>query len=202
MISQIHPLELKRTWDYSGYKNLVEECARNNSTTGELLPERILATNLNAHRMRRIEKQVIICEDLSQLVKKVKSKWDWIVLAESWCGDGAQNIPVIAKVASLNPNIKLQITLRDENPELMNQYLTNGGRSIPKLICIGSVSGKEIGTWGPRPKRIAEMVLDFKTKHPNIPHSEFIQNLHLWYARDRGQSIQEDFLKLIFDWCR
>ena len=197
-----HLIKLKSTWGYAGYNGLVDEYARKNLTSGEMLPERINATNLNAHRMRRIEKQVIIREDLVQLVRNLKLKWDWIILAETWCGDGAQNIPVIAKIASLNSNINLQIVLRDENPELMNQYLTNGSRSIPKLVCIDSVSGKETGIWGPRPKRIAEMVLDFKTKNPNVSHAEFIQNLHLWYARNKGQAVQEDFFKLISDWSR
>ena len=202
MILQIPTAEQKRICGYDGYRNLVEECAKNNSTSGEMLPERINATNLNAHRMRRIEKQVIIRDDLTQLVRNLKSKWEWVVLAETWCGDGAQNIPVIAKIALLNQNIKLQIVLRDENPELMNKHLTNGNRSIPKLICTDVNSGKEMGTWGARPKRIAEMVTEYKTKNPNVPHSEFVQNLHLWYARDKGQSVQEDFLKLISDWSR
>src|ERR1051326_1487788 len=118
-------MSLTRSFTYSSYRDLVAELAAKNSTTGEPTPERIEATKLNAVRMKRIEKQVIVRKDLEELVKKIRSKWQWIVLAEAWCGDGAQNIPVIAKIASLNPNIELGIVLRDENPELMDRHLTN-----------------------------------------------------------------------------
>lgn len=191
-----------KIFSYVEYRDLVVRLATNNSTTGEITPERIDATKLNAARMKRIERQVVLREDLKAIVQNVKSNWEWTVLAEAWCGDGAQNIPVIAKIASLNPRIKLTILLRDENPELMNLYLTNGTRSIPKLICINRDRGKELGTWGSRPKRISDMVSDFKAKNPGISHSEFVSNLHLWYARDKGESLQEDFLTLILEWIR
>lgn len=190
----------RKIFDYDSYRNFVISLAENKSTTGDQTPERIEATKLNAVRMNRIEKQVVIRKDLEELVRKVKSKWGWVILAEPWCGDGAQNIPVIEKISSLNPNIKLEIILRDENLEFMDKYLTNGARSIPKLICANSESGKEKGAWGARPKKIQDMVLEYKAKNPGVSHEEFIKNLHLWYARDKGESLQEDFLKLIPEW--
>lgn len=193
--------ELKNARDYATYKELVAQCANTKTTTGsEHLPERIEATILNAQRMKRIDKQLAVDERIKKEVEKLKNKWSWIVLAESWCGDGAQNIPVIAKIASLFPNIDLKIILRDEHPELMDQYLTNGSKSIPKLICFDRETDEEIGTWGPRPTSIQQMVLEYKKQNPGVSHDEFVKNLHTWYAKDNGKSMQEDLLKLIPKW--
>lgn len=193
---------VSKSFSYDDYKNLVIEYSEKNRTTGnEQLPERIEATKINAQRMKRIDKQVQVNENITSLIKKLNTKWEWIVIAESWCGDGAQNIPVIAKIASLSPdNIELKIILRDENPEIMEAYLTNGSRSIPKLICIHSETKEEIGTWGPRPAKIKEMVAEFKAQYPNVPHDEFVKNLHLWYAKDKGKSLQKDFEVLFYQW--
>ena len=193
--------ELKNAKDFPSYMALVAQCAANKCTTGEdPLPERIEATILNAQRMKRIDKQVVIDETIAEEVKSLKDKWNWVVLAESWCGDGAQNIPVIAKIASLSPNIDLKIVLRDENPELMQNYLTNGSKSIPKLICFKEQTREEIGIWGPRPSAIQQMVVSYKKQNPDVPHDEFVKNLHTWYAKDNGQSIQSDLKKLIPEW--
>jgi hypothetical protein len=194
-----HPIS--RSWGYSDYRNFVIQLSESKSTSGvEQSIERIEATKLNAQRMKRIDKQIVIGKDLSDLIKRVNQKWNWLVIAESWCGDGAQNLPVISKMGSLNVNIDLKIILRDENPEIMDKNLTNGARSIPILICTDEISGDKIGIWGPRPKQIAEKVKEFKSANPNISHHEFVKNVHLWYAQDKGESIQNDFLKLIPAW--
>ena len=66
---------------------------------------------------------------------------------EGWCGDGSQILPYLAKMAHESNNIQLKILLRDENPEIMDQYLTNGSKSIPKLISVDS-EDEEIFTFG------------------------------------------------------
>lgn len=196
--------KLPNMFTYNEYKNLVMECAEKRTTTGiEQSSERIEATKINAQRMKRIYKQVQLHDKIKALVNNNHLKLGWIVLAESWCGDGAQNIPIIAKIASLSPdNIELKIILRDENPELMDAYLTNGSRSIPKLICISSESGEEIGTWGPRPAKIQKMVKEYKAQYPNSSHDAFVRHLHLWYAKDNGEALQYDFEQLLAEWSK
>lgn len=188
-------------YTYNGYRELVKSCVDNNTCTGnDKLPERIEATKLNIARINRLDKQVELTPEIIEAVKGITQKITWLVLIESWCGDGAQNIPVIAKIAALNPNIKLDIILRDENPEIMDQYLTNGTRSIPKLICLDD-NGNELDVWGPRPERIKEMVKQFKESNPDVSHDEFVKQLHLWYAKDKGLAFQEDLLPLIKKWA-
>ncbi len=55
-----------------------------------------------------------------------------LVLAEDWCGDVINNLPVLAKLAEAGDRLHLRIFLRDQNLDLMDQYLKDGKhRSIP-----------------------------------------------------------------------
>jgi hypothetical protein len=190
-----------RSFTYPAYRNLVIHLAETGGTTGpEQTPERIEATKLNAQRMKRLDRVIVINTNLALLINGLDRKWKWTVLVESWCGDGAQNIPIIAKMASLNKNIDLEIILRDENPEIMDQYLTNNSRSIPILICTDKITGMKVGKWGPRPVQIAETSRKYKLTQTDISHEEFLRYLHLLYAKDKGASIQEDFCQLIQFW--
>lgn len=198
---QINVATTPKKYSYPEYRELIFELAEKNTCTGpDKTAERTEATKLNAQRVKRIDKTVVVNTELDTLVISINKRWNWTVLMESWCGDGAQNIPVIAKVASLNDKIELRIILRDENPEIMDRYLTNGSRSIPILICTDVQSGQVLGTWGPRPERISEMGKEFKKVNPGVTHDEFVKNLHLWYARDKTESLQMDLLRKIASW--
>lgn len=191
-----------RFYSYDEYYQLTQSCAANHTTTGDEQSEsRIEATKLNAHRMNRINKQIQLEEKLIKLLTNNNSiHWDWIVISEAWCGDSAQCLPLIHKISELNEGIKLKIILRDENDELINQYSTNGSKSIPKLICLNSLTKSEIGTWGPRPTEIASIAKLLKAQNPSITHDEFVKQLHFWYAKDKGLSLQADLYSLICQW--
>lgn len=187
--------QLTKPYSYQAYKELVVSLADSKKTSGEQTPEHIDATIINAQRMKRIDKQCNITNELKEVIQSISKKHTWLLIAETWCGDGAQCIPVIAKIADLNPNIELKIILRDENPSVMDAFLTNGARSIPKLIF--THNEQVISTWGARPKAIQKMVLDFKKDFPNATHEEFVTNLHLWYARDKTQALQNEFIEVL-----
>ena len=92
--------------------------------------------------------------------------------------------------------INLNIILRDENPTIMNKYLTNGKSSIPKLIVKNSAQ-QELFRWGPRPNKIQKKVEIFKKSHPKMDKNEFNKELHLWYAKNKTLVLQEDFKLLL-----
>jgi len=197
----VNPSKINNSLSYENYKTLVFSYSENNKTSGdEQIPERVAATKLNAQRIKRLDKQIELNSEIKNELSRINKKWTWVVLIETWCGDGAQNIPVIAKIAQHNPNIELKIILRDENPEIMSAYLTNGSRSIPKLICFDSDTKEEIGSWGPRPEKIQQMVKEFKLTNPHCTHEELVKNIHLWYARDKGESTQKEFAALLSLW--
>ena len=118
------------------------------------------------------------------------------MLTESWCGDAAHIMPVINKVAELNDNINYKIVLRDENEALMNQFLTNGGKSIPKLIMIDDETNEVVNTFGPRPSVATQFVNNYKAEHGKLT-PEFKEDLQRWYNKDKGQSTIKDLAALI-----
>jgi len=100
------------------------------------------------------------------------------------------------KIAELNPNLTLKVVLRDENLDLMNQFLTNNAMSIPKLIAVDDETESVIGEWGPRPSIATKMVVDYKAEHGTLT-PEFKQDLQVWYNKNKGQNILEDLVELL-----
>lgn len=190
-----------RIFNYDNFIEMVASLYKEGMVTGNEQTSALLeTTSMNLHRMKRLDKTTILNEELHNALDRVESNWTWYLLTEGWCGDGSQNLPIIAKMADYSPNIVLKLLLRDENPEIMERYLTNGNRAIPKLICIEDKTGRELGTWGPRPLKIQEMANSFKVENPESDKYEFAKNLHLWYAHDKSNALQKEFIQLINEW--
>lgn len=183
---------------YDEYFSMVNQLVDEGKTTGENQSEDFVKyTYLNRHRMNRLNKTTVISEDLQQAVKAIDQKTTWLVLSEAWCGDAAQNLPVIHHIAELNPLIDLRIILRDTYLDIMDELLTNGGRSIPKLVAFDS-NFNELYTWGPRPSVVQEMVNAYKAEpEPKKLYSEFVEDVQKWYAKDATHSLQSEFYQLL-----
>ncbi|MCK0188828.1 thioredoxin family protein [Arenibacter sp. F20364] len=189
---------LKLSMGYGDYRQMISDLALEGKSTGPLQSEEVINyTRLNDQRMKRLDKTIQIDADSESEIKKVSKKITWLVLTESWCGDAAQTLPVMNKIADLNQNISLKLVLRDENLELMEQFLSNGAMAIPKLISIDDATGKVIGEWGSRPSIAANMVQDHKRIYGKLT-AEFKQDLQLWYNKDKGQNTVSDLLSLLF----
>ena len=145
--------------------------------------------------MTRLDKTIQLRQETLLIVKKIDKPITWLVLSEGWCGDAAQTIPVINKIANESDLITLKIIFRDEHEELMNYFLTNGGKSIPKLLVLNS-ENEVLNTWGPRPDKATKMVQDYKNKHGQLD-ATFKQELQVWYNKDKGVNIQENMLGLL-----
>ena len=149
---------------------------------------------LNLHRMTRIEKHFVVSEELKELIKKINRPQTWMIISETWCGDSAQNIPIIAKTIESNPNITLKLILRDSNPDIMDLYLTNGTRSIPIMVAFDH-NGEELFRWGPRPHEAKQLFTDLKAQGLEKPM--ILEKLHLWYGRNRGAALENELKNLI-----
>ena len=158
---------------------------------------RIDFTRINWQRVKRWNKTLQIQPALREIITRQTTPLKFLIITEAWCGDAAQNIPVIAKMVALNPLWGLRLVLRDENPELMDLYLTNGGRSIPKVIAFDE-TGTELFNWGPRPRPAQEMVMHYKhMPEPRPDYTLFSEQLHKWYTMDKGQTLQRELTDLI-----
>jgi hypothetical protein len=113
-----------------------------------------------------------------------------LVIAEDWCGDASNTVPVIAKLAETVPSLELRVIARDQNLELMDQYLTNGSRSIPIVIVLND-EFEEVGHWGPRPSQLQAWVM---ANRATTPKAELYPQVRKWYARDRGETTLREVL--------
>ncbi len=195
--SKIIKESLKKGISYSDYRYLVEELAAEGSTTGNSKTEALVDyTKLNDRRMKRWDKTLKAPTSVLDKIASVDTKVTWLVITESWCGDAAHVMPVMNKVAEMNKNISLKVVMRDENEALINQFLTNGSKSIPKLIMLDDDSNEVISSYGPRPNLATQLVNDFKEKHGQLT-PEFKQDLQVWYNKDKGQSTLEDLTEML-----
>lgn len=149
---------------------------------------------LNHTRFNRILNTVEILEPLKSVVQKFTMPMQWLIITEPWCGDAAQSVPVMLKTAALNALIKVELVLRDRNPDIMNQYLTEGSKSIPILV-IRDASGNDLAVWGPRPVEAQALVNKLK-KTPTLNKEDAMEQVQRWYIQDKSTAVQGE-LKLI-----
>ncbi len=196
--SLISPELIASAQNYSEYREMIDQLLAESKTTGINHSESYIDyTKMNVQRMNRWDKTAKISLELEKIVGSISSPQVWLVITEAWCGDAAQSIPFIAKLAELNPLIKLRFVMRDENPELMDAYLTEGARSIPILIGLSGDLSKELFVWGPKPKFLKNRLKAYKIDPQNITPNEFSDGTHLWYARDRNKALAEELTPLI-----
>ncbi|MBU8872088.1 MAG: thioredoxin family protein [Gemmatimonadales bacterium] len=156
--------------------------------------QKVEFTKLNLHRSERIGRTWKPSETLAERLVRIESVQLWMVLTEPWCGDSAQCLPAIATLAQMNSLVDLRLVLRDENLPIMDQFLTDGKRSIPRLVIFDS-SGRVLGQWGPRPAE-AQAVFD-QAKTAGLEKPEILEKLHLWYGRDRGSALDRELSELL-----
>lgn len=152
-------------------------------------------TKLNAARIKRLDRTQKISQEAQDIIKAISKNLYWIVITEGWCGDAAHTVPVLNKLQELNPNIEMKIILRDENLELMDRYLTNGGRSIPKLIVYNPETEEVLGTWGPRPTGATKLMEDYRAEH-GVIDDVVKEQLQVWYNKDKGTGVINDIINL------
>jgi len=188
---------LERSQSYQEYRTLVTQLVKDESATGdEKTVDRIEFTKLNDRRMKRWDKTLKVPSDFKERIESFKEKVTWLVITESWCGDAAHIMPVINRVAELNDNITFKTVIRDDNEDLMNLFLTNGSKSIPKLIMLDDSTGDVVNTYGSRPSTAAKLVEDYKAEFGKIT-DEFKEDLQVWYNKDKGQNVMEDLTHLL-----
>ncbi len=146
-------------------------------------------TKLNWSRMNRWLKKFEPSEEMKACIQRIKDEQHWIVITEPWCGDAAHSVAQIYNIVKDNPFIDLDIQLRDTEPFLIDEYLTNGGKSIPKLIIRNDVGHDKI-IWGPRPAALQNIFEEMKAEGKPFP--EIKEAIQRWYNDDKGVEIQKE----------
>ncbi len=193
-------LQVDKDWialngiSYAEYYQKIQNFVSKMTTSGhDVTAERIEITKLNLHRMKRINEA-----QLESLKYELPITIGVAILTEAWCGDSAQNIPWLEHFFnSCYPKMQSYYFFRDDNPELMNQFLTNGSRSIPKCIFYNLSNGQVLDTWGARPEKIKIWLTNFRTQNPEISKHEWEIALHKYYTQNKGAAIMNDLNKII-----
>ncbi|MDG1297838.1 MAG: thioredoxin family protein [Saprospiraceae bacterium] len=182
--------------DYKTYRTEIQRLFEADQTTNNDNKDSMLQyTHLNIQRMNKWDKIAKLSTESLEHMQAIKTPEIWIALTEGWCGDAAHALPIIHKLSEESDLVKVKYVLRDQHTELMDQHLTNGGRSIPKIIRIDANTGSTIGSWGPRPKDMQKAILDNKASKDPIPYKELSMQNQKWYAKDKGKTIQREFLE-------
>jgi hypothetical protein len=149
---------------------------------------------INFQRTSRLNKTFIPADETKHLFSQIEGAQRWFVITESWCGDSAQNLPIIAKLANLSEKINFKIVLRNSNLDFMDLHLTNGNRSIPKLIVFDE-NENELFLWGPRPVEAQNIFTNLKNN--GIEKPEINKQLHQWYGRNKGKEVEKEIAELV-----
>lgn len=179
---------------FSDYLHEVEQLVEQHATSGPQQTEALAEfTRLNFSRMKRVYKTFQPSDEVIAKLNE-QGKCAWTIVTEAWCGDAAQTVPVMARLAEINPNCTLKIVYRDENPELIDRFLTNGSRSIPILI-VEDANGQVLNHWGPRPSALQNKFIE--GKKAGIPKGELQLMSQEWYNHDKGESTAAEIAKII-----
>ena len=202
-MKNINQAIVEKSMTYTEYRDLINTLFAEDKTTGPIQsPAMLNYTKMNIARMRRLDKTTRLSPETLEKLEKIDHPQTWLVITEAWCGDAAQIVPVMNKMAEVQPNITLRFILRDENLEVMDAFLTNGGRSIPKLIVTEGEDNEVMKSWGPRPNEVQEIVTLSKKELAAIEDAESRKihtqaekyNVQKWYAKDKTKQIQEEIL--------
>ncbi|HLF51705.1 thioredoxin family protein [Flavobacterium sp.] len=190
---------LPNSHSYSGYRKLVSDLVLEGKSSGNEQSEDLTHySTLNETRMNRLEKTISVAVENIEKLQSLKNEYIWLVLAEGWCGDAAQLLPIFNKMAAVSDNIELKVVFRDENEELMNHFLTNGSKSIPKLIVLDKETLNIEANWGPRPKGASDLIKNYKEKFGLVDETAKT-DLQLWYLHDKGLGTQKELVTLMLD---
>jgi hypothetical protein len=188
---------LENSFSYANYRKHVAQLIAKGQATGHTQSENLLHySELNETRMNRLEKTIAIIDEVKFKLENLHRNYIWVVITEGWCGDAAQILPIINKMSEVSKNIDLQIVLRDDNDALMQHFLTNGGKAIPKLIVLDAENLEVISDWGPRPKGATQLITDYKLEHGVIDETAKTA-LQKWYLHDKGIATQNEIIKML-----
>lgn len=196
-MSELIKTTIKKGVNYNEYKTLFEQLVADGKTSGPNQSEMYVHyTKLNLSRTNRVEKKLKLSTDTLTALHQAHDPQYWILITEPWCGDAAQSVPVIHAMAEANPNVELVVVYRDDNRELMDNYLTNGGIAIPIVVFVNQSDLTELGHWGPRPADAQKIMNDYKAlpEDQKPPFTELAETMQKWYNANKTVDTQKEFI--------
>jgi Thioredoxin len=196
LVPEITPALIASAMSWEDYTVLLTTLMEQNKTTGPDQSESMLSyAKLNLQRMKRIGKTTQLLPEVKASLAEITKPLTLLLITEGWCGDAAQSLGVIELMARTMPAAAVRVILRDEHTDVMDHFLTNGGRAIPIVVLLDPATNYVLGKWGPRPAVLQEQINNWKQQ--GLAKEQLIEQVHTWYAADKTQTIQLDFLKTL-----
>lgn len=188
---------LEKSYSYTEYRNHISHLLLQGLSTGDTQSEDLTHySSLNEVRMNRLDRTIKLLPEVQERLKALKSNYIWLVISEGWCGDAAQLLPIMNIMVKESELTEMRIVLRDENPALMDAFLTNGARSIPKLVLVETETNAVLGSWGPRPAGATQLIADYKAAHGKVDETAKTE-LQKWYLHDKGHSTMLEIAQML-----
>ena len=149
---------------------------------------------LNKKRMERMVNTYRVQEAQMKEFKELNYSGKLLIITEGWCGDAAQSLPVIYRF--FKKFLEIKIVYRDQNEDLMNQYLTNDSKSIP-IVLILNEDKEVVAHWGPRPEFGNELFRHYKNNEETYPKEKLMEDMQMAYNKDKGVAIIDEMIKTI-----
>jgi len=188
---------LQNAMTYSKYREKIDLLLAQQLSTGNIQNENLLHfSQLNVTRMHRLDKTISVPDEIKLAMQQINRPMIWLVLTEGWCGDAAQIVPVLHHLSETSDKVQFLLVLRDQNDALMQHFLTNESKSIPKLVALDAVTLEVVFDWGPRPEGAQQLMSDYKAQHGKI--DDFIKTeLQKWYTKDKGMQIMQEVVEKV-----
>lgn len=150
---------------------------------------------LGLQRMHRTMSKFLVNEDELEVLKKKDFRGKILIISEPWCGDASTTVPVLSEFFAA-ADVPVKIFLRDDDPELINRFLTNGSQSIPKVLIVDEDFSVK-NSWGPRTEHGTELLHKHKESPEVYPKDQFYNDLQVYYAKNRGKDAVTEVLSLL-----
>lgn len=156
----------------------------------------LLGENLSLHKLHY--KNFELAEIEIKKLEKLPCP-NILVISEPWCGDSFALLPIVKKISEANYKWKLKMILRDENVELINKFLTNGGKAIP-IFLFSDENYELIFKWGPRPRAAQNVFEQYRSQIElgEIEKSKVFLKIRQFYSKDKGKEASKEILNLIY----
>jgi hypothetical protein len=189
------PDQLATGLTYPAYRQHISEVMAT-SAPDEHLAKLLPHYHENVERMDKVAPTVTVLPELQAALDNLTQRYLWAIITEGWCGDASQTVPIMEAVAQASGgHIETRYLLRDSHPDLIDRYLTNGGRAIPIAVLLHADTLTEAGVWGPRPAPLQAIMQDLKARE--TPFKEIVTQVHAWYDQDATRTTQHELLALV-----
>lgn len=188
-------MNLKKFWkegvSYDVYLKSAQESLESPKSTAETEFQEYY--KLGIQRMNRMAKSFEPYPEHLEILAGKNFKGKVLIITEAWCGDASQAVPVISKFFQQN---EVRITYRDQEPSLIDHFLTNGAKAIPVVLLLNE-HYEVINTWGTRPQYGSALLAKHKNDPEAYSREQFHNDLQVYYAKNKGFDTIEEILRLL-----